>query len=337
VYREICENPRVDDNRSLKILLVRLFIRYTSRAVGYKISSLLFCLILHSFKSFVKDKNYLSYVLRINAYRNLCMYFLSKKDNFNYRREKKEWAQYIIRNSEDKLAINNASDYLDLLYNFKNYKYRVSKNYQRVSDIFYIYGPNSKRNPSKKYSDCRIVLTKPIEFDVSIYRGSELFLNSFYFHNSVLGNYLTQKSLLSKYSKVHVSCMHAKLPDGFNRIKSQGTGYLSGPMALGRVLQTLTSRYGRIKCIIEGFDLYLDSKSYNLIYPSSLRLKNGRINEKGICSSLAHHDAEYNFLYLKKIADKIDFINSEEFRSLVNMSSGEYMKKLFEVRNFSKI
>ena len=149
-----------------------------------------------------------------------------------------------------------------------------------------------------------------------------------------------QAKLKQKYDKIFVSCKHSKLPEGFNRINPLSefnSGYLSGPMALGRVLQILMKDYGKFNCIIDGYDFYLDSCPYNDNYSSSLRMSNGFFNDRMISWTLTDHDALYNFLLIKKIVSKLRINNSSSFNDIIDMSGNEYMEKLFKVVDFSKL
>ena len=337
MFREIIENVNRMDNRAISVLLTRLAIRYITRLLGYRTSSIVFSSFVSIFRCDLSEYSHLLYTVKINIYRNRCMYFMSREDNVKHKKEKREWAQFVVENSRDQVAIDNAKDYLELIYNYNNYNYKNNENCQKTDDIFYIYGPNSNYRPTTKYNNCVIILTKPIDESVSMYKSSKLFLNSYYFNNVVANDTDIKIELLEKYNDVYVSCIHAELGKEFKPIDISKSGYLSGAMALGRVLHTLVMEHGEINCIIEGFDFYLDSKAYNSKYPSSLRKYGGAINERGICQSLIHHDAEYNFLYVKKIASKVKLLKSPKLIDILDMDSDEYMKELFNTRDFSKL
>ena len=108
-------------------------------------------------------------------------------------------------------------------------------------------------------------------------------------------------------------------------------------MALGRLTQFLLKNYSVESCIVEGYDFYLSSELYNSHYPTSLRLSNGGFSEKLVCWSLVDHDALYNFLYVKKVFESIQIIKSKSFHNIIKMSGEEYMEKLFNIRDFSKL
>jgi hypothetical protein len=337
MYREITENIDGVSNRSAIVFLTRLIIRYLTRLLGYKISSFFFSSFISIFRHNLNSCSYSLYILKINMYRNRCMYLLSKENNAGHKKEKREWARFIVQKSEDQAAIDDAKDYLELIHNYDNYNFRPYKNTHKTDNIFYIYGPNSSSGPLTEHSNCVIVLTKPVSEDISIYKDSKLFLNSYYFNKMVVNNADKKTELLKKYNDIYISCMHSELEKGFKRINNFKSGYLSGPMALGRILHTLTMEYGEIRCIIEGFDFYLDSKTYSSKYSSSLRMNNGVINDRGICLSLVHHDAEYNFLYVKKIVSGIELLKSPILSDIIDMNGDEYMSELFNIRDFSKL
>ena len=285
MYREITEVFDNHSNRDLSILSIRLFIRVITRLFGYKKSVALLTYFSKFYKFFFNTKifHFSLYIIEINIFRNKCLYLLRLGKLKEHELEKKKWAKFVIQNSKYNVAVNNAIDYLNLIDDYENYNIMLSNVKPDDKLNFYFYGPNSAElNFHKNHV---IVLTKPIKEDISKFKGSILFLNSYYFNKSVLNNKPFQAKLKQKYDKIFVSCKHSKLPEGFNRINPLSefnSGYLSGPMALGRVLQILMKDYGKFNCIIDGYDFYLDSCPYNDNYSSSLRMSNGFFNDRMI-------------------------------------------------------
>jgi hypothetical protein len=109
---------------------------------------------------------------------------------------------------------------------------------------------------------------------------------------------------------------------------------IASPMALGRLLYNLMMKYGSFTCVIEGFDFYLDKKMYASYYPSLSMDKN---QEQLICSGLAAHDSLYNFLYAKELVKKLDIIDSQDFKALVEMSGKLYLEELSKIRDFKTL
>jgi len=341
MFKEITEEGSSHKkNRLSFVFLTRILIRYITKFTGYKMSSILLGLINYVFLSFSKSNNYnlIQYIIQINIYRNKCLYFTSKSQYEKQINEKKKWAKFIIRHSKDKTAINNAKDYLDLVYNYKYYKPKYTSVPKLDKEKFYLPGPNT--NKFSQLSDAVVVLSKPTRESIVNFKGSILFLNSHYYRNNVINNTDLQSKLIDKYDEIYVSCTYSKLEEGFTRISPMldfDSGYLSGPMALGRMLNTLKKTYKNISCVIEGYDLYLESSPYNANYITSTRSENGRYDEKEICWSLFSHDALYNFLYVKKMSENIFIEGSSSFKEIINLSGIEYLEKLFKVRHFRKI
>jgi hypothetical protein len=340
MFREVTEIIDSVNNKSFKIISIRLLIRYLTRFFGFKNASFLLSLLLFLFKknSLVQKYNFGLYLIEINIYRNNCLDLFKKGEVSNQNIEKRKWAKFIIDSSKNKIAIRNARDYLKLIYDYDNYQFILSSTQKKPNKKIYLYGPKAEYLSS--HYDCTIVLTKPVTQDLSGYKGSILFLNSYYFNKMVAHNKELQESLLKKYDEIYVSCAHSNLREGFIRINPLlefDSGYLSGPMALGRLTQFLLKNYSVESCIVEGYDFYLSSELYNSHYPTSLRLSNGGFSEKLVCWSLVDHDALYNFLYVKKVFESIQIIKSKSFHNIIKMSGEEYMEKLFNIRDFSKL
>ena len=340
MFREITEIVDGVNNKSFKIILIRLLVRYLTRIFGYIRASTFLSLFIfiHNKVITAKKYNFSVYIIQINIFRNNCIDFLKKVEFDNHQKEKKKWSNFVINNSKNNIAINNAKDYLKLLYDYENYKLGLESAQKKSLKNIYLYGPKSEN--LSPHHDCVIILTKPVSQDISKYKGSILFLNSYYFNNTVANNIELQENLLKKYDKIYVSCAHSNLREGFVRINPRiefAGGHLSGAMALGRVLVFLLKSYSFDSCIIEGYDFYLSPVLSSPEYPSGLRLPNGGFSEKNICWSLIDHDSLYNFLYVKKACERIQLVESEKFAKIIKMSGEEYMKKLFIFRDFSKL
>ena len=341
MFKEITEEGSSHKkNRLSFVFLTRIFIRYVTRFTGYKMSYFLLCLINYLFFLISRSNNYnlIQYIIQINIYRNKCLYYASKSQYDNQTNEKKKWAKFILEHSKDKTAINNAKDYIDLVYNYKDYKPKYTSIPKLDNQKFYFPGPNT--NKLSQLSDAVVVLSKPTSESIVSFKGSILFLNSHYYRNNVIDNTDLQSKLIEKYDEIYVSCTYSKLAKGFTRISPMhdfDSGYLSGPMALGRMLNTLKKTYKNISLVIEGYDFYLNSSPYNSNYITSTRSENGSYDEKEICWSLFSHDALYNFLYVKKLSENILIEGSSSFKEIINLSGSEYLEKLFKVRHFRKI
>ena len=338
MFREIMENGSDLNNRQGVILISRSLIRYITRLFGYSNASIILSKFVYLLRRLfdLNFDNYSLYIFQINIFRNTCFDLFIKGKVSRYMSQKKKWANFVIENSKDINAIENATDYLELVYRYKLYDSKFLKNVKNNNkDTFYIYGPNADSIPLSKYKDSVIVLTKPVDEDISIYKESKLFLNSYYFNKVVLNDKKREDKLREKYDCIYVSCMHAKLNKGFKRLDILKGGNLSSPMALGRVIRRLINEYGRINCVIHGFDFYLSKNAYNSKYPTSVIDKNGVINNQEICTSLIEHDALYNFLYVKKMIEILNIKDSEAFVNIINMTGREYVKKLTDIRNCS--
>ena len=339
-FVEINEVIEGVNNKSFKIKFIRLFIRYLTRFVGFNNASLFLSWLVFLAKktSNTHYHNYFLYIIQINIFRNNCLGFLKKKELTKHQIEKRKWSNFIMQYSKSNTAINNAKDYLKLFYDYDKYQFKLSSNQKKTNKNLYFYGPKAEK--LLPYHDCVIVLTKPISEDISKYKGSILFLNSLYYNNMVSHNYDFQEDLLKKYDEIYVSIVDVNVREGFikiNPLNENNSGYLASPMALGRIFNYLLKNYSIESFIVEGYDCYLSSEVYNSRYPSTFRSSNGNFKEKAICWGLAHHDPFYNFLYLKKACENVKLIKSQAFHNIIKMSGDDYMKKLFNTRNFSKL
>ena len=342
-FREICGAVGGIDDKMPIIKSARLFIRFLTRIVGYANSSKVLGLALLVTRSGSKSrtKSYIRYILAINKIRIEYLGSLSNNKLHEAVLKKNEWAELALKESMSLVSRRTAKGYLSLLskHGHHNGEYReCTYAAAKVSEKkFYIYGPNANAGPSSKYEDYVLVMMKPMDIDVGAYNKAMLFLNSQYYSTAVCKNEKLKSELIAKYQEIYVSCREAVLSEPFIRSKFPMGDQLASPMALGRVLYNLMMRYGKFSCVIEGFDFYLDSAMYGKYYPTLNRDKNNMINEQVICSSLADHDALYNFLYVKEIVEKIDIVDSVDFKSTIELTGERYLNELSRVRTFESL
>jgi hypothetical protein len=344
-FQEIYETSPGIDNRSPAIKVVRLFIRYSTRFAGFYVGSKILSLLLGVIKltNSSTTKEYILYILTINMLNIEYLLYLSNNNLSAAVLKKNEWAEFTLKFSRSAKSRWTARNYLSLLSRHEFYSMKDNacdavintEVLNKKSDLkFYIYGPNAISAPSKKYKDHILVFLKPIDVDVSQYKGSILFLNGVYYRTVVLGNTLLKEKLIEKYSKIIVSCRTSVLDKPFQRARFPMVDNIAAPMALGRLLYNLVTEYGTFSCVIDGFDFYLDKKMYASYYPS---LSKDKRQEQLICSGLAGHDALYNFLYLKEIASMLTLIDSFNFIKILKMEGSEYLYKLSQVRKFETL
>ena len=178
MFREITEIVDGVNNKSFKIILIRLLVRYLTRIFGYIRASTFLSLFIfiHNKVITAKKYNFSVYIIQINIFRNNCIDFLKKEEFDNHQKEKKKWSNFVINNSKNNIAINNAKDYLKLLYDYENYKLGLESAQKKSLKNIYLYGPKSEN--LLPHHDCVIILTKPVSQDISKYKGNILFLNS---------------------------------------------------------------------------------------------------------------------------------------------------------------
>ena len=342
-FREISESVVGIDNKMPVIKGARLFIRYLTRIVGFATSSkaLGLALLVTRSESMSRTGRYIRYILAINKIRIEYLGALSNNKLHDAVLKKNEWAELALKESMSLVSRRTAKGYLSLLsrHGHHNGEYGgCTSAVARVSEKkFYIYGPNAKAGPSSKYEDYVLIMMKPMDIDVGAYNEAMLFVNSVYYSSAVCKNEKLKSDLITKYREIYVSCREAVLSEPFIRSKFPMGDQLASPMALGRVLYNLMMRYGKFSCVIEGFDFYLDSAMYGTYYPTLNRDKNNMINEQVICSSLADHDALYNFLYVKEIVGKIDIVDSVDFKSTIKLTGERYLDELSRVRTFESL
>jgi hypothetical protein len=326
-------------NLRFLVKITRVTIRYLTRLLGYKKS----LLILKFFQSILKfsNKSYFYYLLGLNIASIEYRISLYTRGVENSVVDKCNWSEYVLKESSNYKARLNARMYLSLLSRHGFYESRIKRldkvfNQQLVQKhskkSFYIYGPNSKNPPNPKYKDYTLVLLKDIKL-INDFQKKLLFVNGIYYKKIIAEDSKKQSFLHNKYNRIVVSCLHSKLPSGFERAKFPMGCNISSPMALGRVLYNLMYHYGRFTCVIEGFDFYLNDDMYASYYPSLART-NGLINEQLICNSLSVHDALYNFLYVKEFCMNLEIKDSSTFIKLIEMNGKKYLENLDNVRNF---
>ena len=177
---------------------------------------------------------------------------------------------------------------------------------------------------------------KPVDFDLSIFSEKILYVNGNYYNKKMSNNNRHVNELLSNYDKVIVSSLLADLDVRVERAKFPISDNISSPMALGRLLYNLIFSHGRSKCVIEGFDFYLD-KEINAEYYHSLAMKiNGSV-EQDICKSISAHDGLFNFLYVKELCEYLEVVDSIDFKNILSRSGQWYINKLQKVRDFSTL
>lgn len=334
-FREICDDQPVYDNLSIKHKSIRIFIRYLLRIFGLHISVKILTYVL----TLIPNRNdiYWIYLIRINLFR--LSYLLSLSNN-NYKEAlviKKRWAKNVIHSSLSKNQKESAKNYLETIEASNNRSYLDNKDVLS-NEKFYIYGPNASIIPNENYYDHTLVHIKPFPEDLKSFKKEILFLNSYYFNNSVKGNHNYINKLKKRYHKIYVTCMTSALPEGFQRVILNKPGYIASEMALQRILGFLLQEHKSFECVIEGFDFYLNKDAYsNANYHKLTRLKNKLIQEKEMCLSLADHDFLFNFILTKKLLCKLRLNDSLDFKKIISLSVDDYQKKLFNSRDFSTL
>jgi hypothetical protein len=347
-FVEIYETARGVDNISPAIKVTRLIIRYSTRIFGFYVATKFLggLLALVKLARASNTRKYIEYILTINKLNIEYLLYLSNNNLSAAVLKKNKWAEFILKNSSSAKFRWSARNYLSLLSRHGFYSMSGdacntvinSSVLNRKSKLkFYIYGPNASSAPDEKYKDYIIVFLKPIDIDVSQYKGSILFINGIYYRSVVSGNSSLRNKLIEKYLKIIVSCKTSTLDEPFQRAKFPMGENIASPMALGRLLYNLVMSHGVFSCVIEGFDFYLDRDMYASYYPSLARDKNNSINEQLICSGLASHDALFNYLYIKDIVGMLDLVDSTEFKKIIGMDGGEYLCELSKVRKFETL
>lgn len=333
-FREIYDDQSLYDNTNIKIKILRVLIRYLVRIFGIRFSRSILGFIYIFFKS--NNFSYPLYILKINIFRIKYLIHLSNNDFSDAINTKKIWADYVSLNSPSIINKANADYYLNVVYG--NYDFK-QENGRNLSDKkFYIYGPGCTHNPNPIYSDFTLVHLKPFPEEIPSFKKEILFLNSYYFTNEVEKNEECIKYFNERYSNIYLSCMASMVPKGFERVDLFNPGYISSEMALQRILNFLCKKHGRFKCVIEGFNFYLDKDAYRgRNYHKLTRKRDGNINEKELCMSLAEHDFLFNFIVSQKLIKNISLIDSNEFQDIISLDSNEYMMKLFKARDFKSL
>ena len=342
-FRELYDVKPGLDNLYLPIKFTRLFIRYTTRFLGYSISCRIFQIIVRLLNRLdsLLDVAYVTYLFKINIYKiehREAMYKSGLPSSVN---KKNEWAEYTIMRSKSMQARLNAKVYLSLLSRHGFYKNATPYNKPIINPkLFskssnkkiYIYGPNANNPPNPKYKDYVLVVLKPIDYNLTDFREKLLFVNGAHYLTKMVNDSEFCSQLIDIYGKVIVSSL-SKIDKPFEQAKFPMFGNIAAPMALGRVIYNLLYRYGSFTCVIEGFDFYLDNDMYASYYPSLTGPK-GEASEQMICDSLAVHDALFNFLYVKELCEYLTVHDSNEFNKLYTKSGNWYLSKLEGIRNF---
>ena len=342
-FREICETVVGIDNKSSEIKITRLFVRYLTRIVGYPVAAKVLGLMLLAIKwrGTARNIRYIWYLMEINKLRIEYINCLANNNLYAAVLKKNQWAEFALRNSMSLRSRFDARGYLSLLSRHGFYSMKCGGSGTGIEMTsekkFYIYGPNASSMPSSKYKDYVLVLTKPIDVDVGLFKENILFLNSVYYNNIVCKNDVLKNDIINKYGQIYVSCRHAVLSEPFIRSKFPMGDSIASPQGLGRVLYNLLRRYGKFSCVIDGFDLYVGSVAFASYYPTLLRDKNGTLSEAAICHTLADHDALYNFLYVKEMVGMLDIVDSIDFKRIIELSGEMYLDKLSRARNFASL
>ena len=305
-FREFYDVKPGLDNLYFPVKTSRIFVRYTTRLLGYSISQNLFKVIsklLNGLESFL-DVVYINYLFKINTYKIQNREAMYKEGLLSAVHKKNEWAEYTIMHSRSMQSRLNAKVYLSLLsrhgfYKNSNFNYKqpiISPKLltKSTNKKIYIYGPNAKKPPNLKYKDYLLVVLKPIDFDVTDFKEKLLFVNGFYYLTKMVNNRDLRAKLIDLYGQIIVSSL-SSIDSPLEQAKFPLSGNIAAPMALGRVIYNLIHRFGSFTCVIEGFDFYLYNDMYASYYPSLARTKD-KVDEQLICDSLAVHDALFNFL-----------------------------------------
>lgn len=344
-FREISETVVGIDNLSPPVKATRLFIRYLTRAAGYRVSARVLDVLVGATRAASVRQprgqaDYSRYLLAINKLRIDYIRALCANDLHGAVQRKIEWAEAVLRGSRSLRSRFDARNYLALLSRHGYYEgaprtcaLRVQRTTERK---FYIYGPNAGGPPSEKYRDFTLVLTKPIETDVSVFDEKVLFINSM-FHAKLSREPDLRSEIVDQYGTVFVSCRETKISEPFVRSKFPMGDHIASSQALGRVLYNLLRAYGTFTCVIEGFDLYLTPTAYGAYYPHLARDKNAMVSERVVCKALEDHDALFNFLYVKELAGMLKMVDSPAFRRIVALDGRQYLDELANVRNFRSL
>tara|TARA_B100000900_G_C20558432_1_gene707795 strand:- start:54 stop:1022 length:969 start_codon:yes stop_codon:yes gene_type:complete len=303
-------------------------IRYGTRFFGFRIAAKLISLLINdSLLFFLKDKQQIKYFLKINYLNITYRYHLINGNFVKSNTEKLKWAKLIFERSKTDTRKKAAMKFIKIMSYPSNQEFaydQVKKSNKNIKRKIYLYGPNSLNRPSKKYKDYTIIFTKPINFDSTDFSGSILFLSSNYFikHNIDDPNI---KKQLEKYDLIYMSCQKTKLLGNMKRSFNKEDTTLSSLMGLGRILRKFSEDSQIYDCVIEGFDFYLKSNLYQEYYPTNPSQSN---LEKAVAHSIAHHDALYNFVYVKNIIKRFNIIDSINFKKIISLHPLVYMDKL---------
>lgn len=341
-FREICETAAGIDNMSFAVRATRLAIRWLVKVAGYRIAARALAALAPEAAAagFARRGRHIPYLIRVNKLRLDYLESLSRSELREAVEKKVLWAEFAAASSPSRASRWDAKGYLALLSRHGWYggKFEQCRRQPGMASerTFYIYGPNATRSPSSEYPESTLVLTKPIDVDVSAYAGCILFINSMYFAK-IAGDPPLREAITDKYGRVFVNCRLARLDPPFVRARFPIGDNIASAMALGRVLYNLERTYGSFRVVIEGFDFYLERSTYAAYYPSMARNDDATISERIICRALADHDALYNFLFVKEMIARHELVDSHAFRSIIELDGGEYLDRLARVRNFASL
>jgi hypothetical protein len=337
--REICDQSPIVSNRNLLVTVTRLFIRILLNAKNKKFTIFFLCKLENLFLLARKSPifSYMAYLSRINSFRFQYMTHLSES-NFQLVLEvKSNWAQYVHSNSNSKPDIDNAYMYLDIIKKTisNNLKISNSSNIPNQKKLFHIFGPNISADLLDEDEESVLVVTKPLSRSLRG-KNSLLFLNSIFYSTKVESDEVLKLALSKEYSRIYIKDKTKDLKEPYTHTKEPAMGNIASPMALGVILFNLLEEFGEIQCKIEGFDFYSKEASYSNNYQSLLKQSDNSINDEGLFLSLASHDPIFDFLYVKKffLEKRIELIDSEEFSSIVSLSSYDYFLELTSARRF---
>tara|TARA_B100000780_G_C21062735_1_gene427230 strand:+ start:123 stop:1211 length:1089 start_codon:yes stop_codon:yes gene_type:complete len=352
-YREISDSEPDYSNLSISIKMTRLIIRLIINLFSFKNTIKIMKAIIFVFKNtpFFNTQN-CQYLININLYKIKFLSHLSQNNFIESLSTKIEWSNYVLNNSSCNSSSSNAEAFIELINNNICIDHAGSL-LQAFSDdrdeemfnvpMMVIEGPTANEMDIKEDVQrmSTLVHLKPFTSDLSSYKYKILYLNSFFYKNKVENDLKYQSELLKCYDKIYVSCSISKLPNFFTRLPRAAEGNISSPMALGRVIQHLTTKISpsiEVKFIVNGFDLYLSKDPYSRSsYIKLTRNVEALIEERELCLSLAEHDLFYNFMYLRFLSSKISIINSPSFSKIMNMKMSEYLEELASSRNFKSL
>lgn len=337
IFRELTDDSSFFKNKSFDIRLLRFTIRVIQNVLPFRSSKFILVKIAYIISKF-NQQSHLLYILNLNIFRLRYLSNISK-NNFSKAMElKKEWAEFILEKSSCGNNISAAKSFLNMVENETFTDLNNVKDHIKgiANKNFYISGPSFGGYKSINFKEYTLVHLKPFSSDLSAFNHKILFLNSYFYRKKVINDPKLQQEILGSYDNIYIFCSVSKMLNGFKRLAGLPQGDIASPMGLNRVLGYLiASSTPSSEFVIDGFDLFLSKNSYkNKKYSKNA---NHLPSERNICLSLTHHDAAYNFLYTKKLVNKIILRNSLAFKSIADLSVKNYIKKLVKNRDFTLI